>query len=164
MVITGIDQFTLVLRGVRGSGFDDWINWEAEDIRKEFMKKSKMLKIMPYEFGSADCTLPSGYSDGYSFKMSPWYFCIAFHEAFRSMGVIVKFSSYCWADYKERYATAYRSPIELHNFLRLTESEKYDQRLSRVDPYVDFINEGICVASLNRSIESGRTQVFYGRY
>ena len=41
MVITGIDQFTLVLQDVRGSGFDDWINWEAEDIRKEFMKSQR---------------------------------------------------------------------------------------------------------------------------
>lgn len=164
MIITGIDQFTLILQSNLDGTFDDWINWEAEKIINDFMERSKMLDVMLHEFGVADCKIPTGYTNGYSFKYSPYYFCIALNTGYRHMGLIVKFSSYCWSVYKERYALTYGSPIELHKFLRLTESPNYSQRLSRVDPFVDFINEGINVAKLKKSIESGRTQVYYGRY
>lgn len=166
MLIIGIDQWSLTLRSNLDGSFDDWINWEATYIISEFMKKSRMLELFKeYEFSYADCKLPEGYSHGYSFRSSPWYFCIAFNEGFRNMGVIVKLSAWAWAEYKKRYALAYGFETELHNFLRSTMSDKYySQRLSRVDPFVDFINEGICVAKIKRSIEQGRLQVHYGRY
>ena len=164
MLVVGIDQFTLVLRSNLDGGFDDWINWEAQLIIDEFMQKSEMLSLMDGVFDIADCKLPDGYTMGFSFHNSIWYFCVAINEGFRKLGVIVKFSGYCWSEYKKRYAMVHDSPMELHRFLRMTRSPNYSQRLSRVDPYVDLFNEGISVAMLKRSIELGRTEVRYGRY
>ena len=46
----------------------------------------------------------------------------------------------------------------------MIDSDEYSFRLSRIDICYDFINEGIDIAKLKRSIEEKRTELRYGKY
>lgn len=160
----GIDQFTLVLQPVdMNFSFDDWQNIVVNNIIEEFIFKSKLTELFD-NFSVADVRLPEGYSNGYSFNNAPFYFCIAYHEAFWKMGIIVKFSAYAWEEYQKRYVEMYKQPIQIHSFFHLIESKVYSFRLSRIDPCVDFFNYEFKVDELQRSIEQGRTELRYGKY
>ncbi|WP_303984683.1 hypothetical protein [Niallia circulans] len=163
MIKPDIDQFTLVLQSTNVFDFDEWRNWVASNIINTFLVKSKMLSLFDH-IGESDVKLPEGYTIGYSFINAPFYFCIAYHEAFSKMGVIVKFSAYAWHEYRKRYEEVFSEPIHLHSFFRLIDSDDYSFRLSRIDMCFDFFNEGIDIAKLKRSIEEGRTELRYGKY
>lgn len=162
----GVDQFTIVLQTTKVKfEFDDWKDEIAEDMLWDFMENSKLISLFSeMNFCKANNKLPEGYTVGYTFSNSPFYFITAYHEAFKKMGVIVKFSSYAWQEYQKRFELAYGYPIHLHSFFQLIESDLYDFRLSRIDPCVDFFNYGINIAALKRSIEQKRTEVRYGKY
>lgn len=163
MIKPDIDQFTLVLQSTHDFEFDDWINFLASDIINEFLDKSYLLQLFNH-FGDADVVLPEGYSKGYSFSNTPFYFCIAYHEAFAKMGIIVKFSAYAWHEYQRRYEDYFDEHIHLHSFFNMIDSNHYTFRLSRIDLCCDFLNENINIAKLKRSIEDGRTEIRYGKY
>ncbi|PAF20324.1 hypothetical protein CHH49_16920 [Terribacillus saccharophilus] len=163
MIKPDIDQFTLVLQSIDVFSFDEWREWVANNLINSFLIKSKMLTLFD-NFGKSDVKLPEGYTEGYSFINAPFYFCIAYHEAFSKMGVIVKFSAYAWHEYRKRYEEYYNEPIHLHTFFKLIDSNEYTFRLSRIDVCCDFFNEGINIAKLKRSIEDGRTELRYGKY
>lgn len=163
MIKPDIDQFTLVLQSTHDFDFDDWRNGIADDIINEFLDKSHLLQLFDH-FGDADVKLPEGYSVGYSFLNAPFYFCIAYHEAFAKMGVIVKFSAYAWHEYQRRYEDCFNERIHLHTFFKLIDSSHYTFRLSRVDLCCDFFNENINIAQLKRSIEEGRTEIRYCKH
>lgn len=160
----GIDQFTLVLQYAGGEfEFDDWRLEIAENIVFEFMEKSEMLGLFE-GFKKTDGKIPEGYDTGYSFANLPFYFCIAYHEAYWRMGVIVKFSAFAWQEYRERYLLEYGEFINVHSLFKMIDSSLYTYRLSRIDLCVDFFNYGINIAQLKRSIENGRTEIRYGKY
>ncbi|WP_026865773.1 hypothetical protein [Jeotgalicoccus marinus] len=163
MIKPDIDQFTLVLQSTDEFDFDDWRDYVAKNMISTFLVNSKMHKLFD-NLGEADIKLPEGYTVGYSFINSPFYFCIAYHEAFSKMGVIIKFSAYSWHEYRKRYIEEYNEPLHLHNFFKMIESDDYQFRLSRIDMCCDFINENISIAKLKRSIEEGRTELRYGKY
>lgn len=163
MIKPDIDQFTLVLQPTEIFDYDEWRDWVAINIINTFLVKSKMLSLFA-NFGKSDVRLPEGYTIGYSFIDAPFYFCIAYHEAFYKMGVIVKFSAYAWHEYRKLYEKEFDEFIHLHNFFKLIESEDYNFRLSRIDICCDFINENIDIAKLKRSIEEERTELRYGKY
>lgn len=163
MIQPDIDQFTLVLQSRDIFDFDEWREWVANNVINTFLINSKILSLFDH-FGESDVKLPEGYTIGYSFINSPFYFCIAYHEAFFKMGVIVKFSAYAWHEYRKRYEKKFNESIHLHSFFKLIDSEDYSFRLSRIDICCDFINENIDIAQLKRSIEEGRTELRYGKY
>jgi len=80
-----------------------------------------------------------------------------------NMGVIVKFSGHAWSVYMENYEKIYGERMNLWRFFSLINSDLYEYRLSRIDPFVDFINEGINVAKIKKSIEAGRSEIRYGK-
>lgn len=163
MIKPDIDQFTLVLQPTDAFDFDEWRDWVADNLINTFLIKSKMLKLFD-NFGDTDVKLPEGYTVGYSFINAPFYFCIAYHEAFTKMGVIVKFSAYAWHEYRKRYEEKFDKPMHLHTFFKLIDSDDYSFRLSRIDMCCDFFNEDINIAKLKRSIEEERTELRYGKY
>ncbi|WP_079708022.1 hypothetical protein [Paraliobacillus ryukyuensis] len=163
MIKPDIDQFTLVLQASDVFDFDEWRDWVAKSLISTFLINSKMHKLFD-NFGEADVKLPEGYTIGYSFINTPFYFCIAYHEAFTKMGVIVKFSAYAWHEYRKRYKAEFNELIHLHTFLKMIDSDEYSFRLSRIDICCDFINEGIDIAKLKRSIEEKRTELRYGKH
>ncbi|RSL29218.1 hypothetical protein D7Z54_32430 [Salibacterium salarium] len=163
MIEPDIDQFTLVLQPTDMFDFDEWREWVANNLINAFLVQSRMLKLFD-DFGDSDVKLPEGYTVGYAFINAPFYLCIAYHEAFSKMGVIVKFSAYAWHEYQKRYEEEFNEPIHLHSFFKLIDSDEYEFRLSRIDMCCDFFNENIDIAKLKRSIEEGRTELRYGKY
>lgn len=163
MIKPDIDQFTLVLQPTGAFDFDEWREYLADHLAQTFLIKARML-VLFQDLDVADIRLPEGYTTGYSFNNSPFYFCIAYHEAFSKMGIIVKFSAYAWHEYRKRYEEEYGVSIHLHSFFKAISSDEYSFRLSRIDILCDFINENINIAKLKRSIEEGRTEVRYGKY
>ncbi|WP_130807935.1 hypothetical protein [Senegalia massiliensis] len=163
MIQPDIDQFTLILKPTISFDFDCWRDWLANSLINTFLVNSKMLSLFDY-FDVSDVKLPEGYTFGYSFNNSPFYFCIAYHEAFSKMGVIIKFSAYAWHEYVKRYNNQFNESINLYSFLMMIESDEYDFRLSRIDICCDFFNEKINIPELKRSIEAGRCEVRYGKY
>src|SRR5699024_2402231 len=163
MIKPDIDQFTLVLQSTHDFDINDWLNGLPEEIINEFLEKSFLLDLFKH-FGDADIVLPEGYSKGYSFSNAPFYFCIAYHDAFAKMGIIVKFSAYAWHEYQRRYEDYFDEPIHLHSFFNMIDSNHYTFRLSRIDLCYEFINENINIAKLKRSIEGGRTEIRYEKY
>jgi len=160
LINTDIDQFTLVLQSKDNYTFDEWHEWGAIHIVNEFLFKAKLLTIFK-NIDLSDVKLPEGYTFGYAPKKAPFYFCIAYNESFSRMGVIVKFSAHAWAEYKQRFKINFNENINLHNFFKMIESTEYTYRLSRVDVYCDFINEGIDIDKIKRSLENKRLQVRY---
>lgn len=163
MIKPDIDQITLVLQSTDMFDFDEWRESVAKNIINTFIIKSKILTLFA-NFGETDVKPPEGYTIGYSFNNAPFYFCIAYHEVFSKMGVIVKFSAYAWGEYRKRYEETYNEAIHLHTFFKLIDSTHYSFRLSRIDMCCDFFNENIDIAKLKRSIEEGRTELRYGKY
>lgn len=92
MIQPDIDQFTLVLQPTILFDFDEWREWLANNLINTFLINSKMPSLFD-NFGESDVRLPEGYTVGYSFNNAPFYFCIAYHEAYSKMGVIIKFSA-----------------------------------------------------------------------
>src|SRR5699024_3803369 len=72
----------------------------------EFLDKSCLLQLFD-NWNNADVMLP----EGYSFVHSPFYFCIAYHETYPKMGIIVKFSAYAWHEYHRRYEDHFNKRI-----------------------------------------------------
>lgn len=162
MLIVDVDQFTMVIKPAYPFEYDDWRYGVAIDLIDEFIDKSKICYVLG-NIVEADKNLPSGYTEGYTIENSLYYFSIAFNEAMPNMGVIVKFSGHAWSVYMENYEKIYGERMNLWRFFSLINSDLYEYRLSRIDPFVDFINEGINVAKIKKSIEAGRSEIRYGK-
>ncbi|MFU2203914.1 hypothetical protein ACMZ6Y_02030 [Streptococcus pluranimalium] len=160
-VSVDIDQFTLVLQSTVNVTVEDWFD-TAVEISREFLEKSHLDFFYPIINFTKD-GLPAGYTHGFIVENVPFYLSVAFHEYYKNMGVIVKFSAFSWSDYRKCYEEQFNEPIQLNTFLNMIISTKYHARLSRVDLCCDFINEGISIPKLKRSIEQGRTEIRYGK-
>lgn len=162
MIRIGFDQFTLILRPTIDFEIDEW-----EDIAlfmiSEFIEKASIQYIFS-EIAEMKIGLPQGYTQGLTCPKEPFYFSMAYHEFFSKMGVIIKFSGNAWAIYQSQYKELSGEDIYLYKFLQKAHSPFYEMRLSRVDPYVDFIDEGVEVSQIKKSLESGRLVLRYGKY
>ncbi|KXU01358.1 hypothetical protein SCODD09_01381 [Streptococcus constellatus] len=155
-----IDQFTLVFKT------DEIENSWYETCCKIITSIAKKIKLFELYDGiePTDRSLPSGYNQGFEIPNAAFYFRFAFHSDRPKMGIIMKMSAQAWTSYRKRYLEKFSTPLNLHTFLQNLYSEEYSMRLSRVDFYCDFIDEDISIPTLNRSIETGRTELRYGRY
>lgn len=163
MINIGVDQFTLLLRPTFNFEFENWLDRSVQDsIIEQFLSLSKLLTIFG-NLNTSDVTLPSGYTEGYNFNNQPFYFCIAYHKYYYKMYIIVKFSGYAWHEYCKRYRYVYSKDMNIRKFFNLINSKIYDYRMSRCDLYIDFIDEGIDVNRIKKSIEEGRTEIRYGK-
>lgn len=162
MIVSGVDQFTLVLQPSFYFEIYDWDNGVAETLINTFIRKSKIKEIFE-TYGVSDQRLPEGYTKGYNINNSDFYFSIAYHEDVPKMGVIVKTSAQFWAIYKDLYNKKYGEALNISKLFTIIESNLYTYRLSRVDLYCDFIDENINISKINKSISEGRTEVRYGK-
>lgn len=162
MLRVGIDQFTLVIKPDFEFEYEDW-----EDIAlmliEDLISKADFENIFS-EMQAMLSKLPEGYTRGFTCPMEPFYFAIAYHEAFPKMGVICKFSGNAWQIYQKSYEEIHGEEIIISSFLRMIKSPLYEIRLSRVDPYVDFIDEGISVSQIQKSLSAGRLVLCYGKH
>ncbi len=163
MINIGVDQFTLLLKPNFAYDYEDWIDKTVqESIIRQFLSLSKMPSLFG-EISDSDVTLPAGYTNGYNFNNNLFYFCIAYNEYYYKMNIIVKFSGFSWHEYCKRYKERYKTNMNIREFFKIIDSKIYNFRLSRADLYVDFIDEGIDVNKITKSIKNGRTEIRYGK-
>ncbi|MDU3212355.1 hypothetical protein [Anaerococcus sp.] len=163
MINIGVDQFTLILKPNFKYDYSNWLDKSVqESVIMQFISLSKMQSVFG-KLSKADVTLPSGYTNGYNFNNKLYYFCIAYHEYYYKMNIIVKISGYAWHMYCKLYKEIYKVDMNIREFFKIIDSKIYSSRLSRCDLYVDFIDEGIDVNKITKSIGAGRTEIRYGK-
>ena len=137
-LVVGIDEFTLVLQPMKRVPVIIWKE-TAEEMIHEFLQASKIENVFePME--ATNSQLVQGYTSGYQLAERPFYLCLCYNDDNEDMGVCVKFSATAYAMYKKAYAEKYQQTMTLPKLLQMTESEKYSQRLSRIDLTADYFN------------------------
>ncbi len=170
MMKLGVDQFTLILIPNEKFDFDSWRLLVAPKIINIFNSCTKIesilgkLSLVDANVGKdINFKLPTGYTKGYYIKNALFYFSIAYNEAMPNMCVIIYFSATAWKIYCENYTNTYNKPMNIRRFLKMIKTTYFKCRLSRLDICVDFIDEGLSVSQLSKSIQRGRTEVRYGK-
>ena len=156
----GIDQFTLVgqLNDKTKLIKHDW-----DEIAEEIINNIADKLCLELIFGKKvpiDKKL-EGYTTGYTYGTNPFYFCVAYHEAYWQMGVCIKFSAQSLACYVSRYDEYFHKVILASDIIKvLAENEKlYSIRLSRIDIYTDIINGNITVNQLCKDLSTNNYDI-----
>lgn len=156
-----VDQWTLVLqmKDIENKEFEieEWSDY-ARYILNTFFKKSKLLEL----FGNDNLAVKNkgrikSYTEGYTFNL-PYYIHFAFHPDQPRMGVLIDVSAQFWKAYQQKYGEKFDENLQLYHLIQMIEAEVYTARFSRIDMVVDFIDEGIDVGKIYRSLESGRSE------
>ncbi|MEY8313386.1 replication initiation factor domain-containing protein [Oscillospiraceae bacterium 42-9] len=138
------DQFTL------DESFD-WIE-AAGAIIERFISKADFLSV--YGEIIPEKRAPQGYTTAVTFGEHPFYLAVAYHELYRSMGVIVKFSAQALDYYCEAKG------ITLYRLLQAVRDSLYTMRLSRIDLTADFIDEDINPTKIYDDLKNQKVAVF----
>lgn len=140
-LLVGVDEFSLVLFPQTSIVNSKWVNI-AYLMIKEFLVLSKIETLFG-EVVEMYNKKPSAYSKAFTIENVPWYFAIALHEHFQHMGVLVRFSAQAWASYQRSYFEHFGDKINISLFLKMTYSDTYSYRLSRIDITADYKNYAI---------------------
>lgn len=116
----------------------DWLD-ELDKIIDEFICRSHIEELYG-KLETAPNKLQAGYTNGLTILNRPWYFMICWHEYISPMGICVKFSARAWATYRQDYEAKYQSKMNVVEFLKMVQSDRYDMRLSRIDLTADYID------------------------
>lgn len=159
----GVDEFTLVLQySVDKPDIREW-EYLCEDIISEFLNKSFIPDVFECELVNADGKKPAGYTECLTLPDDkPFYLAIAWNPLMPTMGVILKFSAYAWAEYQYRFEKKYETSINVADFLQFTDSEFYSSRLSRIDitvDYYDYFDETFLNELYNRMVQEKTIQL-----
>ena len=162
MIDIKVDQVTLVVFDNNSKhGNISWQERAQKDI-KTIMSLSKLSEL--YDFSDKNVKLPRGYTVGFNIDDATFQLSIAHHPDNPQMGIIIYFSAKAWDNYQQAFQEKFGKSINVHTLLQELQFSSLTIRLSRIDICVDFINEKINISKLKRSLESGRTELRYGKY
>lgn len=155
-----IDEVSIV--GLVEEGFLDLDNWYgyADEVRRKISYTLRLEMI----FGEPHPTEASvkWYDSAITFGYHPYFFTVAFNSAQPNLGIIIKFSAQAYSVYKERATSITGESVELNMILRsLSSIPGILFRCSRIDVALDYIDEGIDISAIYRSLSEGSTQVVY---
>lgn len=136
----GVDEFTLVLSSPAPVQANNWID-RADMMIEEFINLSK-IEIVFDKLVPLIEKVPQGYTQGLTIDNSNYYFAIAVHEHFQNLGIIIKWSAHSWAIYQKKYSDIFNQDMNIFVFLKMTQSNLYTARLSRIDFTADYKNYG----------------------
>lgn len=144
MIECGIDEYTIVFQS---TDFLDivtgniWIRTANQMIDKIILRLNLELIFGAKKKSSKT---PLGYTDGYEFEDNNYYLNIAFHTSIKEMGVVVRFSARSLSYYTKNYN------VKAYELLNKLVDRDYTFRLSRVDIYMDYIDEEFSVSDIHR--------------
>lgn len=140
-LLLGVDEFSLVLFPQIQTEHEEWLQlaYFAVDV---FLETSKIVELFG-KLVEMHEKKPAAYSQAFTIENVPWYFALALHEYFYSMGILIHFSAEAWANYQKVYSERYNQPMNLFIFLKMVENPIYKCRLSRVDFTADYKNYNI---------------------
>lgn len=157
MIELGIDEATLVLQPAaddqsEASEFSGW-----EELATSIALEASCKLDLPSVFGERRSLdrCPNGYNAGFAYGNHDFYFAVAYNGSHPSMGVIIKFSAQALAWYTRKTGK------ELWQVLQeLQCPECYMVRPSRIDVTADFIDKGLSVDDIYRSLDDGSMAVY----
>ena len=99
-------------------------------------------------------THPAGYQTSYSIEKIPYFLRLAYHEAFPTMGIIIKFSASALDYYRQNYKKRRNQEIDIPEILQILEHENWDVHLSRIDFVADYLNYNFNVNDLYQKVKN----------
>ena len=99
-------------------------------------------------------THPAGYQTSYSIEKIPYFFRLAYHEGFPTMGVIIKFSASALDYYRQNYKKRTNQEIDISDILQLLENKHWAVHLSRIDFVADYLNYNLNVNDLYQKVKN----------
>src|SRR5699024_922140 len=104
----------------------------------------------------------AGYTNHITYANQPFGGCnISWHEGRQSMGIVIAFSASSWLYYRKFFKEKFGIDTTVVDFLTLSESTHWSSRLSRIDFFADFKDEGINVNTIYNSVERGTAKVVH---
>lgn len=161
MIEAKVDQFNLVLRP---HDYDllrqeEWSEI-AQKIINTFEDQTKINKLFG-ELKETDSFTPPGYDVVFNFNRLPAH-AIAFSINNPDRGVLISTNAHFWNIWQQRYYEEFGQRLELYKLFKAIQNPLlYTTHFSRVDLAIDFIDEGLDVGKLYRSIMDGRSDVYY---
>lgn len=150
MMELGIDEVTLVAfpppDRLNDPGLESW-----EDLAREMADEVSDAAGLYGAFGRdvGPVAAPKGYTVSHTLGHTGLYFAIAYHPFRPNMGVVLKFSASALHYLVEKIG------LQLHDILKNAwKPDLYTLRSSRIDLTADFIDEGLSVDEIARSVES----------
>lgn len=120
------------------------------------IEKTLMISEIFGEKKIATVGVVQGYTVGYTYGEHPFSFTICFHEAYWRMGVAIKFSAQSLLYYRNEYKRITGAKFEIYDLLKILDfcvkRRNGKVRLSRIDIYADFIDEGIEVNDIKKEL------------
>ncbi|MGT2949628.1 replication initiation factor domain-containing protein [Streptococcus devriesei] len=162
MIDIKVDQVTLVVFDNNSQHEHTFWQERAQKNIQKLLHLSKLSEL--YSFTDENVKLPRGYTVGFNIDNATFQLSIAYHPDNLQIGIIIYFSAKAWDNYQQAFQEKFGKSINVHTLLQELQFSSLNIRLSRIDICVDFINEKINISKLKRSLESGRTELRYGKY
>ena len=99
-------------------------------------------------------THPAGNQTSYSIEKIPYFLRLAYHEAFPTMGIIIKFSASALDYYRQTHKKETNQEIDISDILQILENKNWDVHLSRIDFVADYLNYNFNVNELYQKIKN----------
>ncbi|EHI74449.1 putative phage replication protein [Streptococcus criceti] len=162
MIDIKVDQVTVVVFDNNSQNEHTFWKERAQKNIQKLLHLSKLSEL--YSFTDENVKLSRGYTIGFNIDNETFQLSIAYHPDNPQMGIIIYFSAKAWDNYQQAFQEKFGKSINVHTLLQELQFSSLNIRLSRIDICVDFINEKINISKLKRSLESGRTELRYGKY
>ena len=160
MIEVGIDEATIIVR----LSFDimELKSWERYALA--IVEKVEKVLCLPEVFGSrrkAEKNI-THYNESYSYGNHTFYFGVGYSSMNPALGVIIKFSAQSLREYKIRYYELTGVTVDVNTMLVILNDEATIAYCSRIDPYVDFIDEHVDISALHNGLVNGDLYVEHG--
>ena len=153
LVQLSIDEATIIVRPT-SEQLDLMTSWKDE---AEHIIFSIYHRLFYFEnLGSliSEKTHPAGYQTSYSIEKIPYFLRLAYHEAFPTMGIIIKFSASALDYYRQNYKKRRNQEIDIPEILQILKHENWDVHISRIDFVADYLNYNFSVNELYQKIKN----------
>lgn len=163
MIEAKIDQFNLILRA---HDYDLLNREEWADLAEEFIEIFEQQTGINQLFGElsiSDSYKPAAYSIALNYNRYPPH-AIAFSDRNPDRGVMISTNAHFWTIWQQRHFEKFGERLELYKLFKLIQNPPhYTTHFSRIDLAVDYIDEGLDVGKIYRSLMDGRSDIYYDR-
>lgn len=157
MINIGIDQASIIAQIKIVHDIGDWIIKSNSVISN--VESALSLEAI---FGcKRESNAPAPYSVGIEFGYHDFYFRVAFHPSNPKTGIMIKFSAHALEYYRVRFKELFAKEIDLNRILQTLDTidaiidpcngplfSDVTYRCSRIDVYIDYIDENIDITDL----------------
>lgn len=154
MIELGIDEMTIIV--FPDSSLVEDTNRRWDDIATQCIFEAENRLNLIELFGERKMlnTAISGYSVAFMYGNHDWFFSVCYHNLYRGMGILIRFSAQALAVYQQL------TDLAPYQILQKLQSPFYRTRCSRIDLAVDYVNEGIDINDIYDSYSTKVMQTY----